>query len=101
MSYAPVTLQRLDPDSEEYVDVHRLHAVQVNHKAGTETFDSAAGQYHVSLTFRFAWTKIIEQVRFAPQRYRLVFNGQTFAVAGYDDYMESHLYVVITGVAYG
>ena len=101
MSYHPVLLQRLDTETEEWLEVKRLHAVQVNRSAGTESFDSAAGQYHLRLGFRFAWSKVVEAIRFSPQHYRLIYNGQAFGVLDYDDYMESHLYVTITGGAYG
>lgn len=101
MSYTPVMLQRVNDETESYEDVKRLYALKVNRKSGAESFDSAAGQYHLTLTFRFAYTKVFEQVRFEPQHFRLVYNDQPFSISDYDDYMEQHLFVNITGVAYG
>ncbi len=99
--YHPVVLQKMNEETEAYEDVKKIHALQVNHRNGAESFDSAAGQYHLGLVFRFAWTRTIEAIRFDPQHYRLMYNGQAFAVTNYDDYMERHLYVNVTGVAYG
>lgn len=101
MSYSPVMLQRLDTETETWADVRKLHAVKINRKAGAETFDAGAGQYHLSLVFRFAWSRVIEQLRYDPQHYQLVYQGHAFNITGYDDYMESHIYADITGVCYG
>lgn len=101
MSYFRVKLQQLDPETELWRDVRTLHALKINRKAGSENFDSGAGQYHLSLVFRFAWTKLIERVRYDPQHFQLVYDGQRFNITGYDDYMEQHLYADITGVCYG
>lgn len=101
MSYTPVKLQQFDPETEEWHDVKVLHALQINTAGGSENFESGAEQYHIRLKFRFAYTKLVERVRFAPQHYQLVYNGQLFNIIGFDDYMEQHLYANITGEAYG
>ena len=101
MSYIPVKLQHLDAESETWSDVMTLHALKVNHKSGAETFDTGAGQYHLALVFRFAWSRLIEALRYDPQHYQLVYDGHLFNIVGYDDFMEGHIYADITGVAYG
>ena len=101
MSYIPVMLQRLDTSTETWADVKKLHALQVNSPSGKEGFGAGAEQYHVSLKFRFAWSPLVEQVRFSPQTYRLIYRDQPFNIVGYDDYMEQHVNAVITGEAYG
>ena len=98
--YHPISLIRLD-DEGEAVETTPLHAVQVNNKAGSESYDDGAGQYHLTLVFRVAWSHKLEAMRYRPMHYHIVYQGQTFRVVGYDDYMERHLWVDITAVAYG
>lgn len=101
MSYIPVKLQRLDTATETWEDVKTLHATRVNTATGKEGFGAGAEQYHLQLKFRFAWSPLIEQIRFSPQLYQLVYRGQTFNIVGYDDYMEQHINADIIGEAYG
>ncbi len=101
MSYIPVRLQRLDPETETWSDVRTLHALQVNSVSGRESFNAGSEQYHLQLKFRFAWSSAIEPIRFDPHSWQLVYNGHAFNIVHYDDYMESHIHVDITGEAYG
>lgn len=101
MSYILVKLQCLDPATETWQDVKTLHATRVNNASGKEEFGAGAEQYHLHLKFRFAWTPLIEQIRFSPQLYQLVYRGKSFNIVGYDDYMEQHINADIIGEAYG
>ncbi len=101
MSYFPLMLQQFDPETETWKDCKLLHAVKVNRASGRETFDADAEQYHLALVFRFAWTHLIERVRFDPQHWQLVYEGRSFNIVGFDDYMEQHRFADITGVCYG
>lgn len=101
MSYIPVMLQRLDTSTETWTDVKTLHATRVNSASGKEGFGAGAEQYHLQLKFRFAWSRLVEQVRFSPQTFRLIYYGQPFNIVGYDDYMENHINADIIGEAYG
>ena len=101
MSYIPVMLQHLDTSTEPWTDVKTLHATRVNSASGKEGFGAGAEQYHLQLKFRFAWSRLVEQVRFSPQTFRLIYHGQPFNIVGYDDYMENHINADIIGEAYG
>ena len=50
MSYYPVTIQRQDPDTEEWTDLLHLHALKVNKTGGGETTGAGAEQFHPRLT---------------------------------------------------
>lgn len=100
MSYIPVMLQKCN-DDEEWSNVKNLYAKQVNTAQGSENFAAAAEQYHLRLSFKFSWCSQLEALRFDPQHYRLVYGGQLFNIVHYDDYMESHINVYITGECYG
>lgn len=101
MSYIPVTIQHQDPDSEEWSDLLHLHATKVNRAGGGESFNAGREQYHPRMTFDFRWSRRLEALRWAPDSHRLVYRGHFFNITDYDDYMEQHLTVRLTGEAYG
>lgn len=101
MSYYPLTIQRMDQDTEAWTDLLRLHALQVNKTGGGETHNAGAEQYHPRLTFVVRWCKALEDVVYEPQLHRIVYKGRTFNIEDYDDYMEQHRTVRLVGVAYG
>ncbi len=101
MSYEPVTLQRMDPDTEDWVDVLHLHARQVNRAGGGEAFSAGREQFRLRLTFDFVWCKALDDVRYETDTHRLVYRGRTFNIVDCDDFMERRLIVRFTGEAYG
>ena len=101
MAYHPITIQRLDQDTEQWTDVYHLHALRVNKALGaSEGFNAGADQYHPSLTFTLAWCKAVENMAYNPQIYRLIYQGRTFNIVDYDDYNERHKLVRLVGVCY-
>lgn len=101
MGFYPLTIQRMNPDTEEWSDLLRLHAIQVNKTTGRESFSAGAEQYHPSLTFKVRWCKILEEVAYNPQTHRIVYMGRIFDIQDYDDFMEQRRTVRLVGVAYG
>lgn len=101
MSYIPVTIQTQDMETEEWTDLLHLHALQVNKAGAGESFNAGADQYHPRLTFDLRWCQALEAVAYATQTHRIVYRGRTFNIVDYDDYMEQHLTVRLTGEAYG
>lgn len=101
MSYHPVKIQIMDPDTEKWSDHLNLHALQVNKAGGGETFNAGAEQYHPRLKFTLRWCKALEDVAYSPQLYRIVYRGRAYNIQDYDDYMEQHITVNIVGEAYG
>lgn len=101
MSYHPVTIQRRDPETEQWADALNLHAVQINRAGGAETYGGGAEQYHQRLTFTFRHCAELAALRWSISEHRLVYRGQAFNIDDWDDYMEQHLTVKLTGSAYG
>jgi head-tail adaptor len=101
MSYIPITIQRMDPDTEKWSDHLHLHARQVNKTGGGESFAAGADQYHPRLTFPVSWCKALEDIRYNTQQHRIMYRGHAFNIQDYDDYMEQHITVQLVGVAYG
>lgn len=101
MSYHPLTIQVIDQDTEEWSDHLHLHALQVNKTGAGENFNAGAEQYHPRLTFRLRWCKALTAIENNTQLYRIVYEGQTYNIQDYDDYMRKHETVNLVGVAYG
>lgn len=101
MSYYPLTIQRMDSDTEKWTDLLHLHALQVNKTGGSETFSAGAEQYHPRLTFELRWSKALEDVVYKPQTHRILYHGRVYNIQDYDDFMEQHRTVRLVGVAYG
>lgn len=101
MSYHPLTIQRMDPDTEEWTDLQKFHAIQVNRSGGSEAYSAGREQFRPRLTFDLRWCKALEALRWDTQNHRIIYQGQQFNIVDYDDYMERHLTVRLTGEAYG
>lgn len=96
----PITVQVQDPDTEKWTDSLHLHA-EVNKAGGGTSFNAGADQYRSTLTFRVRYTRKLEDIANQPQPFRIVYRGRTYKVVDYDDYMERHRDVKLTGELYG
>lgn len=101
MSYEPLTLQHRDPDTEQWTDYLRLHALQVNRAGGGEAYSAGREQYRPRLTFDLRWCMALDSLRWDSQNYRIVYRGHTFNIQDYDDFMEQRRMIRLTGEAYG
>lgn len=101
MRHHPFTIQRIDPDTEDWADLLHLHALQINKTGGGENFAAGAEQYHPRLTFELRYFKALEDVVHDPQSHRIKYRGRVYNIQDYDDFMEQHRTVRLVGVAYG
>lgn len=101
MNYIPITIQRIDAETEEWVDLMYLHALQVNKTGSGENFNAGAEQYHPRLTFRLRWCRALEDVAHNTQTHRIIYRAHAYNIVDYDDYMEQHQTVNLVGMAYG
>lgn len=100
MSYFPITIQRQDPATEAWVDILHLHARQVNKASGGEAYSAGREQYRQRLTFDVRWCHEVEDL-VDTVTHRVVYRGRTYNLTDYDDYMEEHRMVRLTGELYG
>lgn len=96
----PIIVQQQDPDSEAWTDLWRLHA-RVNKTGGGQSLNAGADQYRATLTFEVRYFSKLDELRYNPQLYRIVYRGHTFKLADFDDYQEQHRTVKLVGEAYG
>lgn len=96
----PITVQVLHPDAETWEDLWKLHA-HVNKTGGGQSLAAGADQYKATLTFTVRYFSMLEELKYNPQPYRILYRGHTFKLVDYDDYMEQHQAVRLVGEAYG
>ena len=96
----PVTIQQQDPDTEEWSDRWKLHA-RVNKTGGGQSLNAGADQYRATLTFEVRYFKALEELRYNPQPFRVLYRGHSFKLTDYDDFMEEHRTVKLVSEAYG
>lgn len=96
----PITVQVQDPDTEQWTDAMRLHA-EVNKTGGGTVFSAGADQHRATLTFKVRYSRKMEEIANGPQPFRILYRGRTYKVTDYDDYMERHRDVKLTGELYG
>lgn len=95
----PVTIQIQDAQTEEWADWLHLHA-RVNKNTGGQGLNAGADQALAYLNFDFRYMSVLEDIRYASQLYRIIYRGHHFKVADWDDFMEEHQTVRITGEHY-
>lgn len=95
----PITLQRQDENTELWADAFHLHA-KVNKTGGGTAVNAGADQYNATLTFKVPYFDQLEDVRYCPQLYRIIYRGHTFKVADYDDFQEQHREIKLVGELY-
>lgn len=101
MSYFPVTIQHMNPDTEEWEVYCALHAIRINRAGGGETYGAGREHFSPRLTFDFRSCSLLDELRYDTQNYRIMYQRQPFNIIDYDDYLEQHLTVRLTGEAYG
>jgi SPP1 family predicted phage head-tail adaptor len=95
-----ITIQIQDQETEEWADKWKLHA-RVNKTGGGQALNAGADQYRATLTFEVRYFKALEELRYNPQPFRVIYRGHSFKLVDYDDYMEQHQTVKLVGEAYG
>jgi hypothetical protein len=78
----------------------RMGAPYDNYASG-DIAKAGAEQYKPRLTFKLRWCKELEAMRYNTQQHRIVYQGHTFNIKDYDDFMEQHIFVNLVGEAYG
>lgn len=96
----PITIQWQDPNTEEWEDKWKLHAI-VNKTGGGQAQNAGADQYKATLTFQVRYFSALEELRYNPQPFRILYRGHCFKLSDYDDFMEQHQAVKLVGEAYG
>lgn len=95
----PVVIQKLS-DNGEWVKQWRLLA-SVNKTGGGEVHESGARRSSHSLTFDVRYFSALFDIFLNTQDFRIIYRDAVFYIDDYDDYMEKHINVRLTGVCNG
>ena len=92
-----ILLERFD--GKAWYPTARMHA-KVNRGASAEAVEAGAVQSQVRLTFDVRYSPLVADIQYRTQAYRISYGGHLYNILSYDDYMESHRSVRLTGVSY-
>lgn len=93
-----IVLQQQDAN-KAWNTVCSLHAA-VNRTSGSERLDGGAVQSPMQMDFDVRYSPEVAQIRLSTQSFRLIYNGAAYKIVAYDDYMEAHRSIRLTGVSY-
>lgn len=96
----PITIQKIDEITELWTDVFHLHASINKAKSDDEYMNGGAIQGKRNLTFEVRYFVALEDIAHNIQSYRIMYNGVTYDIKDFDDYMLMHKTVKIMGVSY-
>lgn len=95
----PITIQQIDPATEKWTDLYKLHA-NVNKSNGSEYLNAGANQSKATLVFDVRYFKDLENIQYDRGSYRIDYRGRYFNITDYDDFKEEHKTVKLLGVSY-
>lgn len=95
----PITIQKIDENTEQWTDYIRLHA-SVNKTKQSAYLNAGASQSRRTLTFEVRYCKPLEPIAQDTQLYRILFQGNPYKLLDYDDFMLTHLTVKLVGESY-
>lgn len=96
----PVSIQRINDDTEQWEDVYRVHVRVNKSKTDDEYLNGGAVQGKLNLTFEMRYFSGLADIAHNIQRYRILFDGVPYDIKDYDDFMMKHKTVKILGVSY-
>ncbi len=92
----PIIIEKINKQ-EDWDFYAKAHA-RINKTKGSERSDAGAQRFQATLTFEARYSKQLEQIRSNTQIYRLKYRNETYNIIDYDDYMENHQTIKLTGV---
>lgn len=96
----PITIQRMDENTEKWEDICTRHAYINKARADAEYLAGGAVQGHRTLTFELRYYPGIEHIGANMQNHRIMYAGKPYNITDYDDFGEKHINVKMAGVSY-
>lgn len=96
----PIIIQKINEDTEIWEDLFTLHA-RVNKSGGSEYLNAGANQSRSSRVFEIRYFKDLEDIDENRGIYRIVYRDRFYNITDYDDYLEQHKTIKLSGVSYG
>ena len=96
----PITIQKLDESTENWIDTYKVHARINKAKTDNEYLNAGAIRSKKNLTFEVRYFAKLEDISLNLQLYRIVYRGVPYNIEDYDDFMLKHKTVKLLGVSY-
>lgn len=96
----PIIIQKFSEATELWEDVFKVHASINKAKSDNEYLNAGAIRTNKTLTFEVRFFADLEDISLNLQSYRIVYQGVTYNIVDYDDFMLKHKTVKILGVSY-
>lgn len=96
----PISIQKINESTETWEDIFVLHANINKARSDNEYLNAGAIQAKKNLTFEVRYFADLEDISLNLQSYRIVYQGITYNIEDYDDFMLKHKTVKILGVSY-
>ena len=96
----PITIQKIDEKTEKWSNIYKVHARINKAKSDSEYLRAGAIRAKKCLTFEVRYFAKLEDISLNLQSYRIVYQGVTYDIEDYDDYMLNHKTVKLLGVSY-
>ena len=95
-----IRIQQCD-ENEQWNDLYTLYArINKSSSSKNEYVNGGAERSIASKSFEVRYMDQLSKIQFNTQSYRIVYEGHYYNIVDYDDYMEKHLTIKMTGVAY-
>lgn len=95
--YRPITIQKINKDTELWEDVYSVHASVNKAQDDNEYLRAGAIRQKRRIVFEIRYFADLEAISYNTQYYRIIFEGVTFNITSYDDYMLQHRTVKFLG----
>ena len=96
----PITIQKINELTETWENVYSVHASINKAKSDNEYLNAGAIQAKKTLVFEVRYFKALEDISLNTQSYRIVYQGVSYNIGDYDDFMLQHKTVKLMGVSY-
>lgn len=95
--HRPISIQRINEATERYEEIFSVHASVNKATDDNEYLRAGAIQAKRKLVFEIRYFPALEEISLNTQSYRVVFNGVSYNVTSYDDYLMKHQTVKLLG----
>lgn len=95
----PITIEKID-ENGDWAKYAALHCLKINQTKSSDYDEAGSERTAASIDFTVRWSRKVDRIRFDTSQYRILYRGCAFKVDGYDDFMERHASVKLTGVSY-
>ena len=95
-----IKIQQCD-ENEKWTDLYTLYArINKSSSSKNEYVNGGAERSIASKTFEVRYMDQLSKIQFNTQSYRIVYENHFYNIVDYDDFMEKHITIKMTGVAY-